>query len=190
MGRVQRSPFAHLNNCLPTPLTEQEQRLVSILEIVEVERHVPRIVTRYRYPGRKPRDRQALARAFVAKALYRYPTTSDLHRALQSTANLRRICGFGTAGSLPSEATFSRAFCHICRRQSGQRGACIGGRIPVAGACRSHKSVFYGDCWPREAGKEGRQRAQASSQTRPARQGQTTGDGDFETTGSPGAPDC
>ncbi len=110
MGRVQRSLFPHLNECLPTPLTEQEKRLVSILEIVEVERHVPRIVTRYRYPGRKPLDRQALARAFVAKALYRYPTTIDLHRALQSTANLRRICGFGTADCLLSEATFSRAF--------------------------------------------------------------------------------
>ena len=110
MGRVQRSLFPHLNECLPTLLTEQEKRLVSILEIVEVERHVPRTVARYRYPGRKPLDRQALARAFVAKALYRYPTTSDLHRALQSAVNLRRICGFGTAGSLPSEATFSRAF--------------------------------------------------------------------------------
>ena len=110
MGRVQRSLFPHLNECLPTPLTEQEKRLVSILEIVEVERHVPRTVTRYRYPGRKPLDRQSLARAFVAKALYRYPTTSDLHRALLSAVNLRRICGFGSAGSLPSEATFSRAF--------------------------------------------------------------------------------
>ena len=86
MGRVQRSLFPHLNECLPTPLTEQEKQLVSILEIVEIERHVPRIVTRYRYPGRKPLDRQSLARAFVAKALYRYPTTSDLHRALQSEA--------------------------------------------------------------------------------------------------------
>ena len=110
MGRVQRSLFPHLNECLPTPLTEQEKRLVSILEIVEVERHVPRIITRFRYPGRKPLDRQSLARAFVAKALYRYPTTSDLHRALLSAVNLRRICGFGSAGSLPSEATFSRAF--------------------------------------------------------------------------------
>ena len=92
------------------PLTEQEKRLVSILEIVQVERHVPRIVTRYRYPGRKPLDRQALARAFVAKALYRHPTTIDLHRALQSAANLRRICGFGGSDTLPSEATFSRVF--------------------------------------------------------------------------------
>jgi hypothetical protein len=91
-------------------LTEQEKRLVSILEIVEVERHVPRTVRRYQYPGCKPHDRQALARAFVAKALYRYPTTSDLHRALQSTVNLRKICGFITTASLPSESTFSRAF--------------------------------------------------------------------------------
>ena len=94
--------------------------MVSILEVVQVERHVPRIVTRYRYPGRKPLDRQALARAFVAKALYRYPTTSDLHRALQSTANLRRICGFGTADSLPSEATFSRAFATFATGNMGK----------------------------------------------------------------------
>ncbi len=92
MGRVQRSLFPHLNQCLTTPLTEQEERLVSILEIVQVERHVPKSVTRY--PGRTPHDRQSIARAFVAKALYRHPTTSDLHRALQSAVNLRRICGF------------------------------------------------------------------------------------------------
>jgi hypothetical protein len=94
MGRVQRSLFPHLNQCLATPLTEQEERLVSILEILQVERHVPKNFTRYQYPGRKPHDRQSLARAFVAKTLYRFPTTIDLRRALQSVANLRRICGF------------------------------------------------------------------------------------------------
>ena len=50
IGRVQRSLFPHLNECLPTPLTEQEKRLVSILEIVVVERYVPRIVTRIGIP--------------------------------------------------------------------------------------------------------------------------------------------
>jgi hypothetical protein len=69
MGRVQRSLFLHLNECLPLPLIQQEKRLVSILEIAQVGRHTSRIVIRYRYPGRKPLDRQALARAFVAKAL-------------------------------------------------------------------------------------------------------------------------
>ncbi len=69
MGRVQRSLFPHLNQCFTSPLTKQEERLVSILEILQIERHVPRTISRYRYPGRKPLDRQVLARAFVAKAI-------------------------------------------------------------------------------------------------------------------------
>ena len=40
MGRVQGNLFPHLNECLKTPLTDQEKRLVSILEIIQVERHV------------------------------------------------------------------------------------------------------------------------------------------------------
>jgi hypothetical protein len=110
MGRVQRSLFPHLNQCFKTPLTEQEQRLVAILEIVQVERHVTPSGAFYGWRGRKPLDRKAIARAFVAKALYRHPTTSDLIRALESAENLRRICGFAASGDLPSESTFSRAF--------------------------------------------------------------------------------
>ncbi len=121
MGRVQQSLFPHLNQCLKTPLTSQEERLVSILEIIQVEQHVPKIVSRYRWPGRTPRDRQSLARAFVAKALYRHPTTSDLIRALHSAENLRRICGFVTSGNIPSESTFSRAFAEFAADSLGTR---------------------------------------------------------------------
>ena len=48
MGRVQRSLFPHLNQCFASPLTEQEERLVSILEILQIERHVPRTISHYR----------------------------------------------------------------------------------------------------------------------------------------------
>lgn len=37
MGRVPKSLLPHLNEYFDTPLTEQEERLVSILEIVQVE---------------------------------------------------------------------------------------------------------------------------------------------------------
>jgi hypothetical protein len=121
MGRVQRSLFPHLNQCFATPLTQQEERLVSILEIVQVERHVPRNITRFQYPGRKPLDRQAMARAFVAKAVYRHSTTIDLHRGLQSAINLRRICGFAASGDIPSESTFSRAFAELAEMGFGNR---------------------------------------------------------------------
>jgi len=121
MGRVQQSLFPHLNQCLNKPLTPQEERLVSILEIVQVEQHVPRNIANYRWPGRNPLDRQSIARAFVAKALYRHPTTIDLIRALHSAENLRRICGFVSTGSIPSEATFSRAFAAFATDGLGAR---------------------------------------------------------------------
>ena len=40
MGCVQRSLFPHLNQCLKTPLTEQEERLVSMLEILQIDETV------------------------------------------------------------------------------------------------------------------------------------------------------
>ena len=109
MGRVQRSLFSHLNECLDTHLTEQEQRLVTILEVVVVEKFVPESAVT-QWLGRKPLDRQAIARAFIAKAVYRISKTSDLRRALLATKNLRRICGFIALSDIPSESTFSRAF--------------------------------------------------------------------------------
>ena len=94
---------------------------MSILEILQIERYIPKSGTRYRWPGRNPLDRKAMARAFVAKALYRYPTTSDLIRALQSAENLRRICGFVASGDIPSESTFSRAFAEFAASGLGSR---------------------------------------------------------------------
>ena len=120
MGRVQKSLFPYLNECFDAPLTEQEQRLVSILEIVQVEKYASRGQMNH-WRGRKPLDRQAMARAFVAKTLYRLPTTIDLIRALQATKNLRRICGFATKNAIPSEATFSRAFAEFSASRLGSR---------------------------------------------------------------------
>lgn len=77
MGTVQRSLFAHLDECLDVPLTEQEHRLVSILEIVQVEKFVPKKAWN-QWLGRKLNEREALARSFAAKSLYKYPTTRAL----------------------------------------------------------------------------------------------------------------
>lgn len=59
----------HLNKCLDTVLTEQEQRLVTILEIVQVEKYVSKN-TATQWLGRRPLNRQSLARAFVVKVVY------------------------------------------------------------------------------------------------------------------------
>lgn len=118
MTRVQKSLFAHLDECFETPLTKQEKRLVAILEIVQVEKYVSRSTS---WRGRNPLDRQAMARAFVAKTLYRFPTTVDLIRALLATKNLRNICGFISKAAIPSESTFSRAFAEFALCEIGKQ---------------------------------------------------------------------
>jgi hypothetical protein len=71
--------------------------------------------------GRKIREREAIARAFVAKRVYNYPTTRSLITALQETPNVRQICGFAKKSDLPSESTFSRAFQEFAASGLGDR---------------------------------------------------------------------
>lgn len=119
MGVVQKSLFPHLDECLKTPLTDQEKRLVAILEIVQVEKFVPKKAWD-QWLGRKLLEREALARSFVAKSLYKHPTTRALIRALRSTPNLRSLCGFEKVGDIPSESTFSRAFAEFANGKLGK----------------------------------------------------------------------
>jgi len=109
METVQKSLFPHLDECLPLPLTEPEKRLVKILELVQIEKHVPVSASR-QWLGRPIKEREAIARAFIAKAVLRYQHTRSLRNELLSTPNLRMICGFTKRQDVPSESTFSRAF--------------------------------------------------------------------------------
>ena len=62
----------------------------------------------------------AIASAFVAKAVYGFTTTRQLLEALQRDDHLRRICGWRSAGQVPHEATFSRAFDEFARMELPQ----------------------------------------------------------------------
>lgn len=42
MGYIQKSLLLHLDECFGIPLTVQDQRLVTILEVVEIEKYVYR----------------------------------------------------------------------------------------------------------------------------------------------------
>ena len=109
IGTVQQSLFPHLDECLPVPLTEREKHLVKILELIQIEKFVTNSACR-QWMGRPIKEREAIARAFIAKSVCRYQHTSSLRHELQSTPNLRFICGFAKRKDVPSESTFSRAF--------------------------------------------------------------------------------
>lgn len=118
MGAVQQSLFPHLDECLPLPLTEPEKLLVKILELLQIEKYVP-VSASKQWLGRPIKEREALARAFIAKAVLRYQHTNSLRNALLSTPNVRMICGFSKRQDVPSESTFSRAFAEYAKANLG-----------------------------------------------------------------------
>lgn len=106
-NRIQTALFPWMREELD-PLTEALERLIHVLDTIRLEAFVPPPPSGGR--GRKPEDRRALARSFVAKAMLGLPTTVVLIDRLATDRVLRRICGWEKRREVPSEATFSRAF--------------------------------------------------------------------------------
>ena len=119
MGTLQRQLFPRLEECWERPLTAKEQQLVSILELIQIEKFVGQPSPKR--CGRKLLERRAMARAFVGKAVYNHPTTRATLEALRASPIFRRICGFVSSGDIPSEATFSRAFAEFAEKGLGDR---------------------------------------------------------------------
>lgn len=111
--RIQSSLFPWLEEELGE-LTEKEQKLVTTLELVRVERFT---AFSRSLRGRPLKERAAVARAFVVKAVYNMPTTRALLDRVASDKKLRRICGWEQKGDIPSESTFSRAFAEFSESQ-------------------------------------------------------------------------
>ena len=61
-----------LNDTTCGPLNEHHKQLVTVLGLVRIEAFLPRWPG---LPGRPLSERTALARAFVAKAVFNFPTT-------------------------------------------------------------------------------------------------------------------
>lgn len=101
------------------PLSERHKRLVQVLEFVRVEELLPG--RRGGGAGRPLESRAALARAFLAKAVFAVPTTRALVERLRNDPTLRRLCGWESVGAVPSEATFSRAFAGFATSELASR---------------------------------------------------------------------
>jgi transposase len=111
--RIQSSLFPWLEEELGE-MTEKEQKLVTTLELIRIERFT---ACSRSLRGRPRKERAAVARAFAAKAVYNMSTTRALLDRLASDTKLRRICGWEQKGGIPSESTFSRAFAEFSESQ-------------------------------------------------------------------------
>jgi len=100
-------------------LDAKHQQFITTCETVRPED----FMAPYRWVGvgGHPHDRLALCKAFIAKAVWDFPTTRDLLDAVAHRPALRRLCGWETRGEVPSESTFSRAFAAFAQDELPQR---------------------------------------------------------------------
>lgn len=98
------------------PVLEEELGELSALdrqfcEVIALS-DLGRFTRRYEWCGNgaPPHARVWLMHAFIAKSVYQFPTTAALCDGLRARPTLRRLCGWESAGEVPSDPTFSRAF--------------------------------------------------------------------------------
>jgi len=101
---LENSLFPQLQEQLGV-LSTKEQKLIKILDFAEIEKNV--CTTSKTNP---PKDREQIARAFIAKSVYNLQTTRDLIDRLRIDRTLRVLCGWRYSNSIPSESKFSRVF--------------------------------------------------------------------------------
>lgn len=88
-------------------LSPDHKKLAAILELIRIEEFIPS--SRFN-DGRPMKDRAIIARAFIAKIVFKINYTKQLVKQLKLDRQLKEICGFDPFRKIPSESTFSRAF--------------------------------------------------------------------------------
>ena len=115
---LPRQLFPSLANEIGT-FSALDQQFCEVIALIDLGR----FTRRYEWCGNgaPPCPRPWLAHAFIAKSVYQFPTTAALLDALQTRPTLRRLCGWESAGDIPSEPTFSRAFTAFAEDQLPQQ---------------------------------------------------------------------
>ncbi len=97
---LENSLFPKLQEVLRLgELSRKESRLIKILDFAQIEKNISAITI-----TNTPKDREEMARAFVAKSVYNIQTTRDLVDRLHCDRTLRLICGWRYKNDISSEA--------------------------------------------------------------------------------------
>lgn len=117
-NHIQRQLFPVLQEELGT-LTEKDQQFVEVMGLIPLGLFLE--VYLWAGTGCPPHERAWLVHAFIAKAVYQFPTTRALLEALKARPALRRLCGWESLSELPHESTFSRAFAAFAQDELPQK---------------------------------------------------------------------
>jgi hypothetical protein len=114
---AQQDLFPHVAAAVG-PLSPDLELLTSVLALLPLNRLLS---ARRAHTGRPPKDRAALATAFVAKAILNLTTTRALIDRLRVDTAFRTLCGWRTVAAVPAECRFSRAFAEFAETQLPQQ---------------------------------------------------------------------
>jgi len=101
------------------PLSDKEREFVQVISLLDLPSHMKDF--NWRGFGRKKKSRTNMAKAFVAKSVYKFETTDILIEYLTNCKNIRRLCGWELACEIPSSATFCRAFTEFATNSLPQK---------------------------------------------------------------------
>jgi len=152
LTQLQSELFPVLREDLELELSPALEKVIRVLEFVQVERFIP---SSRGFIGAPPKDREALARAFVAKAVLNLPTTEGLIDRLKVDHALRRICGFDSRRRIPGAWRFSRAFAE-----------CAAGHLPA----RVHEALIGAHLGDQLMGHIARDSTEIEAREKPAKQ--------------------
>jgi hypothetical protein len=153
---IQQRIFPWLEGELD-PLTAKEQQFIQVVSLLHLSTHIKDY--RWRGVGRRRKERDSIAKAFVAKAIYNFATTEILVAYLNGCKNLRRLCGWDTKQEIPSLATFSRAFAEFSH-----------GQLPV----KIHEALVKEQCSAKLAGHVSRDATAIEVREKPAQKTKKT----------------
>jgi len=97
-------------------LSYKEQKLISILDFAQIEKNITVVSI-----TNTPKDREEIARTFIAKSVYNIQTTRDLIDRLYHDRTLRILCGWRYKSDIPSESKFSRVFKELSDMKIAQK---------------------------------------------------------------------
>jgi len=112
---IENSLFPELKEQLGV-LSSKESKLIKILDFAQIENNITVVKI-----TNTPKDREEMARAFIAKSVYNMQTTRDLIDRLKIDRTLRVLCGWRYANKIPSESKFSRVFDELSQLHIAQK---------------------------------------------------------------------
>jgi hypothetical protein len=111
-------------------LDEKHREFVAVCETCAPHTHM----AGYRWVGNgcPPSDRLALCKAFIAKAVWDFPTTRALIDRIRHSPALRRLCGWETVGAIPPPPRRKDPWLAGRVAPRSPRSPCAPPRVPAA----------------------------------------------------------